>query len=167
MDRTVSQRLCRDEDQSEPDQAPARHGATAVSATGPRDPCVLRCFRLDGRDTRDRAKNGGRVMASAVQKPKMKEVPLSEVKDDLPAFFGRPRHRTSSSHATASRRACSSGSSRRTTGSTTGLNTTRGSCSASSRLAPASVRAGASSSKTSNNGALQEPAAHHDGEVTR
>src|SRR5471030_2568447 len=71
------------------------------------------------------------------------------------AFLGKQRHRTSSSHATANRPAYLSGSSRRTTGSTTDLNTTHGFCSVSSRLALASARAEVSSSKTSNNGALQ------------
>ena len=36
---------------------------------------------------RDRAQTGGRVMASAVRKSKMKAVPLAEVKDDLSRFL--------------------------------------------------------------------------------
>ena len=35
----------------------------------------------------DRAQTGGRVMAGAVRKSKVKEVPLSEVKDDLSRFL--------------------------------------------------------------------------------
>jgi len=84
-------------------------------------------------------------MAGAVRKSKMKEVPLSEVKDDLSRFLRE---------ATASRLAYSSGLSQRTTGSTTDWKTIHGFCNGLSKLGQASVRAEASSWKTSSNSAL-------------
>ncbi len=45
-------------------------------------------------------------MAGAVRKPKMKEVPLSEVKDDLSRFLREAETQTSSSHGTANQPAC-------------------------------------------------------------
>ena len=82
-------------------------------------------------------------MASAVRKSKMKEVPLSCL-----AFCERPRL------VTANQLAYSSGLNQRTTGSTTDWKTIHGFCNGLSKLGQASVRAEASSWKTSSSSAL-------------
>jgi prevent-host-death family protein len=48
---------------------------------------ILRCNRNDHRDFGDREQIGGGVMARNVRKPGVKEVPLSEVKDDLSRYL--------------------------------------------------------------------------------
>ncbi len=83
-------------------------------------------------------------MARSVRKSQVKEVPLSEVKNDLTRFL----HEAETSRATANRPGCSSVLRRRTTGLITGLRTTRGSCSGSSKHAKACAPAEASNCET-------------------
>jgi prevent-host-death family protein len=47
----------------------------------------LQCFRHDRRSFGDRGQIGGRVMARTVRKSGVKEVPLSEIKDDLSHYL--------------------------------------------------------------------------------
>ena len=93
-------------------------------------------------------------MASPVRKTKVKEVPLSEVKDDLSRFLREAETQDVVITRHGKPAGVLSVSNRRTTGLTTDLKTIRGLCNASNRLARASVSAEASNWKTSNNGAL-------------
>jgi prevent-host-death family protein len=48
-----------------------------------REGYLLRCVEFDRRDFGDREQVGGRNMVGSIRKPRVREIPLSEVKDDL------------------------------------------------------------------------------------
>ena len=87
-------------------------------------------------------------MARTIRKSGMKEVPLSEIKDDLSRFLREAENRRSLLRATASRRDCSSASSRRRTGLTTGSKMIRDFCAVSNRHVIVYKQAAGSSWKT-------------------
>src|SRR4029079_4131201 len=72
-----------EQDQPQSHQATARSAPTSIQAPRRRYPCLLRCVCRDGRDTGGGVEIGGRRMVDTVRKSRMKEVPLSEAKDDL------------------------------------------------------------------------------------
>jgi prevent-host-death family protein len=72
------------ENEPKPDQEAARPGSAAVSTSCWRDSNILRRVH---RGLGDRAQIGGDNMAAAVRKTRIKEVPLSEIKDDLSRFL--------------------------------------------------------------------------------
>ena len=87
-------------------------------------------------------------MASAVRKSKMKQVPLSEVKDDLSRFLREAETQDVVITRHGKPAVCSLDSSPKMTGSSTGWRTTHGFWSVSRRRGQAFAPAAASSSRT-------------------
>jgi prevent-host-death family protein len=68
---------------SRPLSGPTRHGPSAIQASRGRRSRFLRCFEFDRRDFGDREQIEGCDMARSIRNPGVREIPLSEVKDDL------------------------------------------------------------------------------------
>ena len=75
------------EDQPQPYRAATRYHSAAIPAPRGRGSRVLRCFRLDRRNLGDRSQIGGRPMAGSIRKSPVRQVPLSELKDDFSRFL--------------------------------------------------------------------------------
>ena len=75
------------ENEPKPDQEAARPVTAAVSTSCWRDSNILRRVSRVRRGLGDRGQIGGGNMAGAVRKARIKEVPLSEMKDDLSRFL--------------------------------------------------------------------------------
>ncbi|WP_373681096.1 type II toxin-antitoxin system prevent-host-death family antitoxin [Bradyrhizobium sp. MOS002] len=58
-----------------------------IQAARRRSPGILLCFPHDRRSSGDRRQIGGGVIVRTVRKSGVKEVPLSEVKDDLSRYL--------------------------------------------------------------------------------
>src|SRR5713101_10035103 len=67
--------------------AATRYHSAAIPAPRGRGSRVLRCYRLDRRNLGDRPQIGGRPMAGTIRKSPVRQVPLSELKDDLSRFL--------------------------------------------------------------------------------
>ena len=87
-------------------------------------------------------------MARTIRKSRMKEVPLSEIKNDLSRFLREAENQEIVITRHGSRRDCSSASSRRRTGLNTGSKMIRDFCAVSNRHAIACKQAAGSSWKT-------------------
>jgi hypothetical protein len=75
------------EDEPQPDQAVTRLHATSISASDRRGSLILRYIGLGRRGAGDRSEIVGGVMARRIRKSCVKEVPLSEIKDDLSRYL--------------------------------------------------------------------------------